>query len=195
MTAELIDLTASLASAPDLFEVPEEDEARERFRVINDRMAAWAMRRLASVQNRRADIQQIAADEKARIDGWAASQLAPLDRDVSYFEALLGEYAIDVRDTDGRKSVSTPYGVVKTRTVGGGWAITDEAALVEWAKQAHPELVDTVERFALARAKKVLETVGDGTVGDPVRNELVPGLAVKPQDVTTSVEITRPGPS
>lgn len=184
-------LTHDLAAVPDEWEVPAGDEERERFRVEGERQAVWAMRRARDVARRRAEIQAIAEEEIDRIQRWASDADAPLARDARYFEGLLIRYALDVRAADPRrKSVTTPYGTVRTRETGGGWTASPEA--LEWARVARPELVKVTETFALSDAKRTLTATEDGVV-DPATGDLVPGITVAPRTVTATVEVVTEG--
>lgn len=181
-------LSESLAGAPDEWEAPADDEGRERFRIRNDRMCAWGVRKLAEALRRQAQVKAVRDAEVARVDAWAKAESGKFDRDVAYFTAILSEYALDVRDVEDRKSVSTPYGVVQTREGGGGWEVSDEAALIAWAKASRPDLVKVTESFSLADAKRTLEAA-DGGVVVPTTGETVPGLKVRPTTVTASVKV------
>lgn len=174
----ITELVASLDDAPDA-DTPDGTD-RDRYRITDDGGAAWAMRRLAAVQRRRADIAAVADQEIARVEAWAAAQTAPLDRDVAYFEGLLGEYARAVRDTpgDGRKSVSTPYGVVSTRAGRMRWTVTDPDALLGWARGHRRDLITVTETVSASDASKVLAAYGDpaGSVFDQQTGDEVPGI-------------------
>lgn len=174
----ITELVASLDDAPDA-DTPDGTD-RDRYRITDDGGAAWAMRRLAAVQRRRADIAAVADQEIARVEAWAAAQTAPLDRDVAYFEGILGEYAKAVRGTpgDGRKSVSTPYGVVSTRAGRLRWTVTDPAALLGWAQSHRRELVTVTETVKVSDASKALAAYGDpaGSVFDQQTGDEVPGI-------------------
>lgn len=188
------ELVASLDDAPDTFLTPDGSDSG-RYRIPDDGAAAWAMRRLAAVRRRQREIQQVVAQEVERIEAWAAKQSEPLERDAAYFEGLLGEYARTVRDDpgDGRKSVSTPYGVVQTRATRTSWQVTDQGALLEWAKGHRSDLVTITERVLASDAARVLAASEDeaGRVFDPVTADEVPGIVAIPGGVSVSFTLDK----
>lgn len=193
-------LLDELREAPDLYDTPD-DEAREAWRIDGLGRATWAMRKLRDIEAQRAEIRRVVEAEVDRLNQWAVTADAPLARDASFFEGVLSLYALQVRadspkDKRGEptvKSITTPYGVVQTRESGGGWKATDEA--LEWARKAHPELVETIpatERFKVAAAKVALDVTPVGVV-DPDTGDLVPGITVEPKVVKATVKLLDDG--
>lgn len=181
------DLYESLENASYDQAAPVTDEGREAFRVDGLETAAWCMRKLARVHAQRAEISRVAQAEIDRVEDWASVQDSRWARDAAYFEGLLGRYALEVRAADPRqKSVSTPHGTVRTREVGGGWTVTEDA--VDWAEKEHPEWVRSVRSLAVVEARKGL-TVTESGVVDAVSGQLVPGITVAPKVMKASVEL------
>lgn len=184
-----VDLVNSLADAGVDLRVIHGD----RFRVTDDRQAAWAMRKLAQVRGRLDDVAAVAQAEIDRVRAWAEDQSEPLRRDAAYFEGLLGEYARTVRDDpgDGRKSVSTAHGSVSTRTIPARLEVTDVDALVAWAETARPGLVQVKKTVRASDVKGVLASYsdGDGQVFDPATGEVVPGIVGQPASVSVTFKV------
>lgn len=195
------DLASALAGVPDTYEVPEEPQLRERFRIRNDDMAAWAMRKLVEAEAKAAALAATAQVEvdaaQARIAAtraWLEVVTAEPKRSVGYFTGLLDEYARDEREGADRKSFTTPYGRVTTTEVGGGWQ-TDADAVIAWARVNAPELVQetTTTTFLLAEAKKRRDwEVVDGQVVVKATGETVPGIKVPTKDIKVTVTTTMP---
>jgi hypothetical protein len=179
-----------LTSAPDLYEVPVTDADREGFRVDVLGKAVWASRKLRDVQLRRREIAAVVAAEVERAQAWGAARDEALARDAAFFEHLLTDYALWVREQSGgrQKSVSTPYATIRTTTVGGGWEVDTDMAIT-WALAHRPELVKVEERFALGDAKRALTATDDGQVIDTSSGEVVPGIRVKPGALTAKVTV------
>ena len=187
--------------APDLYDVPDTDEARQAWRIGGLREATWAMRKLADIEARRAQVRDVYQAEVDRLDMWLSDQESRLDRDGDFFRSHLEVYALTVRadspvNSKGEptvKSVPTPYGVVKTSVKGGGWVVSEDA--VEWAKKARPDLVMTKvsETFQVAAAKALadLEVVAGGVI-DVTTGEAVPGIVVAPKMVVAKVVLADP---
>ena len=165
------------------------DVVRETWRIDGLSTATWAMRKLAGIAQRRAEIQAVAEGQIDAIQRWATQADKPLADDAAFFESQLGRYALDVREADPRqKSVSTPYGTVTTRTVQGEWTV-DEPTVWEWALNNRPALLNVTTKFKLGEAKKALE-VADGGVVDPDTGEQVPGIQVGPESVRAAVKLS-----
>lgn len=178
-----------MTTYPDLTHPLDElnDEARERFVIHDDAAAAWAMRKLRSVRARQAENERIATDERARIDAWLAEVNKPLDRDATYFEAILADYALRCRENpdDARKSINLPTGKVSTRTTQPKWSV-EPTAFLDWARSSHPDLIRIKEEADLAKIKDTLIATKDGVAVSP-EGEPVPGVTVLPGAITTSV--------
>lgn len=165
-------------------------EDRERFRIDTDSQAVWAMRKLAAAKARLHDIALIAESEIARIQHWAEQQSREPLRDTAYFEGILVEYGMKQR-LEGRKTVSTPYGAIKSRTGQPKWRVADPEEFLSWARRNNrADLIRVKEEPDMARLKETL-VPGDGTALDPESGEIIPGLNVDPASVSFSVEVEK----
>jgi hypothetical protein len=168
---------------------PDQPPAPERFCISDDRMAHWAMKKLAVARQQLAEYQGVRDAEVARYDEWLAS-ISRADRDTAdRMEALLLEYAADRRDRTGEATLSTPYGRVRSKAPAkaGKCVVVDLDAFVEWANGAHPELVEIRFSAKVAEAKKVLRQQ-DGAYYDPESGEQAPGIAHDPGEVSFTVD-------
>lgn len=159
---------------------------RERFKIADDGQATWAMRKAAMAKARLHDIELIAESEIARIQGWAEHESREPLRDLAYFEGILIEYAMKQR-AEGRKTVTTPYGAIKSRAGQPKYVFVDKAGFLEWARQSHPDWIAIKEEPSLTAIKdsNVLEAV------DPETGEMIPGLEVQPATVNFTVEVSK----
>jgi hypothetical protein len=181
-----------LTEATDLYEAPEDPEAREAFRITGPGQATWAMRKLRDARAAQADVAAVAQAEIDRIQAWATAEHDRIEHNAGFFEGLLTRWALDLRAADPRsKTVSTPYGEVRTRTVPGKWDVHDEALVVAWARGSRPGLMQVRESLRLADAKKALDVTDDGRVIDPETGEIVPGIEVGPAQVTATVTLAK----
>jgi hypothetical protein len=83
------DLAEHLANQ---YELPEDEEERDRFVIDNDSKANWALRRLAGVQAEAARVREQAREQHALIDEWEERELDAIGRDERRFEGMLGDY-------------------------------------------------------------------------------------------------------
>jgi phage host-nuclease inhibitor protein Gam len=175
---------------PDDFESSEEQTpARDRFVVTDDKTAAWAMRKLRSIRRKIAEVDRIAAAEIARINEWREQASAQYRPDESYFVGLLTQYAAKQRAEEDRKSVVTPFGVVKSRLNQPKWTVDTEAFLA-WARANHPEMIRTKEEVNLTETKSVLALDDSLQPFDPDTGEVAAGITVQPAEITFTVEVT-----
>lgn len=168
-----------------------EGEERQRFVIDGPKTADWACRKLARLRGQMAANEDLADEERRRIDEWLGAENAKLQRDASFFEGLLCEWHRTVLDTEpDRKTVALPAGKLVARKQPARWTF-DEDAFILWAvRSGHDELVrrpaPEVDRAEAKRLFKVL----DGIVVDPASGEAPQGVTVEPGDVRYSVEVT-----
>jgi hypothetical protein len=183
---------SALSEAPDLYQVPEEPEARAAWRVRSNGEATWALRKLAGHMADLAADEAIAKAEIERIEAWLSRRRRIHDGHIDFFNDHLADYALRVRKASGGdvKEVSTPYGTVSTRMTTPKWE-QDEVAAIEWARTHRPDLVQTTERFDLRAAKKRgsgLSAVGETAV-DEETGEVLPFLTVVPGRLSATVTV------
>lgn len=163
---------------------------RERFTVKTIDEVNWALRKLAAINAKKAEIERLAAEEVARINYWKDAESGKLEQNALFFEALLHEYAIHQRDDDpGFKKTSTPYGTVKFRKQSPKWNY-DDKALVECLKSSGLiDLVRIKEEPNKVELKKVA-IVRDGKVIDPSSGTIIDGVTVEDQPDAIVVEVS-----
>lgn len=85
------------------------------------------------------------------------------------------------------KSWKLPHATVQTRRTGTEILVEDERALIAWATDAAPELLYEVPKIDRKAVKTRLTILPDQrTVATPA-GELVPGVVVKPEQVSVTV--------
>lgn len=162
------------------------------FRLDNDRMATWAMRKRSEAQARLAEARGVAEAEEQRVRSWLATVTATPSRDVAFFDSLLTDYALRQRDEHDRKTLTTPYGAVKTTGVKASGKLRDSDALLAAIKAAGiPDVITTVEvlpSLAELVTLGVVAVTDDGAVLTAT-GELLPAevVEVTPARVSTKV--------
>lgn len=171
-----------------------EAEDRERFQITDDSQAAWAMRKLLALRTKMQANEKIADHERTRIDAWLDHENGKYTNDVAYFEAILTQYARQQREADNRKTIETPYGVVKSRATQNKFRVLDEQAFLDWAEANMPEAINVKRTPALSVLKEsvtVEKTDSLGLVAMLEHGEIIPGVTVDPADVNYTVEVTK----
>lgn len=169
-------------------------EDRERFEITDDAQAAWAMRKLLSFRQKMSENEAIAESEIQRINEWLHRVNRRFDDDVAYFEAILTVYARRQRDTEGRKTIDTPYGSVKSRATQAKFKVTDEDEFFAWAEVNLPDVIQikrSPSLTALKSAATVEHTDTLGLVAMTEDGEIIPGVAVEEGGVNYTVEVTK----
>lgn len=159
-------------------------------KISTDPDATRVMRRYAQMAKQRAANDAIAEAEIDRITAWNAEVNRPLINGMAFLQGILESYALHVRSTEGRKTVSLPYGKIATREVQPKWQVTDRAAFEAWALENHYD--DTLLRKKyepeMGTIKEYLVLTEDGDLLTP-SGEPVPGITVD-TSVTASAKIT-----
>ncbi len=164
-----------------------EETERERFRVTDDGAATWAMKKAREAMQRLEEVRRIAEHEATLVEEWRFGQSTEPQREYDYFCGLLIEYAAGQRAEADRKSISTPWGTVKSRASADKWAV-DEDQLLPWAKANLPEAVKVKESISLT-ALKASAALTDDWVPVTTDGEMIPGVTVRPQGPSFTVEV------
>ena len=171
---------------------PEGFDYGNAFAINNDDEALWAMRRLAQAQRRIDVVKAQAQVELDRINAWIEQNTVANGQTVEYFERILGDYLMRVRenDADGRKSLDFPDGKVTSRVVSPKVEVTDLDAFLTWAEaNGHGDWVRTKREANLAVIKQGVD-YAEGAVLDPTTGVAIDGLAPVEGGISTSVKVS-----
>lgn len=168
-------------------EIMEEDtQEKERFKIENLESANWAFRKLAAIERKKKEIQELANKEIERIRAWEQQEIGSLDSSKEFFEGLLTEYFTREREKDPKFKISTPYGKVSARKQQPKWNYDDEK-LVNWLLQNDKELVRVKYEPDKNGIKKKYKIIGENVITED--GEIVEGITVeeRPEKVTIKV--------
>lgn len=187
------ELDAQILDLFDDFDAPPvEDESGHR-RLHDPGQADWALRKLAAVEAKRAEVNALATRQVEYLTSllepwltpileWQAAEIARLDGRGQFFESLLTSFHLEQLADDPRaKTIRLPHGTLTSRMGQPQWAFED-AAFLAWAEKSAPEFVRTTAAVDKALAKKTLRTDEEGRVvyalpSGPID---VPGVTVTP---------------
>jgi phage host-nuclease inhibitor protein Gam len=163
--------------------------AKEHYRILGDREALWAMRKLNAIRLKQFNNTDLANEEVQRIRQWEEEVNGPLDNDATYFENLLIDYAFRCRvdENDGRKSIKTAAGTVKTRLGSPSVRVEDKDAFIEWAQSNAPDLVRTKVEVDIAAVKEA--AVVEDTTVISADGEIIPGLSVHTPELSATIDL------
>lgn len=172
-------MSVNLIETVESFGIPEDQEQRERFRIEDKSQAAWALRKMSKIKAEMDENIMTAQAEMERIASWRDEENEKLERSISFFENLLYEYFVQLRDEDPKlKTMKLPHGTLKMRKQQPQYEY-DEDVLLPWAKENLPEAVVTKESVAKNPVKKHIQETG----------ETVPGVTIIERPEKFSVEV------
>lgn len=166
----------------------EEDEAKERFKITNLESANWALRKLAAINAKEKEINDLKEKEISRIENWAQDELKKLAESKQFFEGLLTEYFMRERKKDPKFKISTPYGKVTARKQLPKWHY-DEDKLIKWLLQNDKDLLRVKYEPDKNEIKKKYKVVGPVVVSED--GEIVEGITIeeRPEAINIKVEV------
>lgn len=167
-------------------------EEKERFRITDLDELNWAFRKLHAIKTAKRTNEQVRDSEINRIEEWFKRVSEPLEADEKHFEYLIQQYHEEqLAHNPNKKSISTPYGKVKSRVSNEQPEKVDENKLLEYVKANDLPFIATKETIKWADLKKTLsiaEVDGEKLVIDEY-GQVVSGVNVKPKTVTFTVEV------
>lgn len=114
-----------------------QQESRPQFEITDMNSLNWAFRKIAALKTQEKEIKALAATERQRIDEWETQELKPLADNLAFFEKLVSVYHSKQLDQDPKaKTLSTPYGKSKSRTIKEQPKPTDKDQLLKHVKEA-----------------------------------------------------------
>lgn len=160
----------------------------EKFKIRDLGGANWALRKIAAYKKKQAEIKELAAEEKFRIECWEQNENEQIERGIAYFESLLGQYLTEQRKEDPKFKISTPYGKVSTRKQQPKWEYEDKTVIEYLKSVGMNELIRIKEELNMVDLKKTV-TVEEGKA--ILQGVELPGITIleQPEKVVVNVEV------
>lgn len=150
--------------------------------------AAKALRELGQLQRHIEANTATAKAERQKITDWETAVNQPLQDRATWLYSILAKYAVDERTLDEkRKTINTPFGILKTLPAQKVWEI-DEPAFIKWAEENNPSLVKVVKTPEKAKLKQFYQAAGDHVI-DPIKGDVVDGVSLKDPERPYTVTI------
>lgn len=112
------------------------DAEPERWRIVDDDGAEWALRKLAAAQVELDALRARATAWQERIEAWFSQAAREPAETAEFFTAHVEWYARQQRAEHDRKSFALPSGRVSSRSTAPCAAVGDEAAVLDWVSQS-----------------------------------------------------------
>ncbi|MGR6911784.1 host-nuclease inhibitor Gam family protein [Bacillus sp. BSL6] len=175
----------------ELMEVDQLQDAEQQFEITDINGLNWAFRKLSALKSKEKEINQLANVERDRIAEWEKGELISVHNSITFFESHIQRYHAEQLAVDPKqKTISTPYGKSKTRKSKETPDKGDEALLLDYVIQNDlAEFIKNSVKWAdLKKTLKIVQ-IGDEKVIVDGDGQLVPGVSVKPETITYSVEV------
>ena len=130
------------------------EETKPSFKITDLSSATWAMRKYRALIAADDDVKRVAQEQINSIEEWRDKQLVANQNSRSFFEGLLGDYLTELRQTDPKAKVSTPYGSVYKRKSPSGVNWSDEAVVQSLERQGLTDLIKTTKKPDKSAIKK-----------------------------------------
>lgn len=161
-------------------------EVGGRFTIQDLDSANWAFRKLAAIERKRKEIQELADREIERIKNWQQQEEESLNNSKEFFEGLLTEYYVKQKETDPEFKISTPYGKVSSRKQQPKWHY-DEDKLVKWLKENNQNLLRVKYEPDKNEIKKTYKIVGTNVVTED--GEIVEGITIEERPEKVAIKV------
>ena len=161
----------------------------EQFRIHDLGGATWAMRKLAALRQRQAEIEEFANAEIARIRVYLTEEVKTINESAAFFEQLLTGYHRELMsEGKAEKTIKLPHGALRCRAQQPEF-IRNEEELLAWAEATDPvNLVEVKKSARWAEIKKYGKPIGDQFF-DPATGEVIPGVVVVPREPKFTVDV------
>ena len=170
----------------------EEIQAHEtNFEIMDINSLNWAFRKLTALKSKEKEIKQLANVERDRIAEWEKGELSSITNSTSFFESLITLYhAKQLAEDPKAKTISTPYGKSKTRKSKETPEKVNEDLILQYVIENEMDefIKNSVKWADLKKSLKIVEISGEQVVVDE-NGQLVPGVIVKPESISYSVEV------
>ena len=175
----------------ELMEVEEIQSQEQRFEITDLNSLNWAFRKLTALKLKEKEIKQLANVERERIAVWEKGELSTITNSTSFFESLIAEYHSQQLTSDPKaKTISTPYGKSKSRLSKESPEKADEKVLTSYVIENDMKdyIKNSVDWAGLKKSLHIVDVNGVKVAVDE-NGQVVPGVIVKPESISYSVEV------
>lgn len=178
-----------------------------RFVVTDEGSAEWALRKIGEASIRVDEVTRLYHQFQNRLAAWFSEATKANRATIAFMTDHLEDYGRRHREEHPQMAtIALPSGAVRTTRYEAKALIDDRDAVLAWAQENHPEIVQTEQPppkvwVTADDVKKlvrpVVETDEDGTITgtkvvDRTSGELVPGMRVEPVSVTAKIVLEQP---
>ncbi|MER2171262.1 MAG: host-nuclease inhibitor Gam family protein [Psychrobacillus psychrodurans] len=170
-----------------------ETEEKKPFEINNDSDLSWVFKEiLIPLKQEVEHINEIAKIDFERVQKWEEDKLRGPLKGIEYWEHRISAYHLESLQKDAtKKTISTPFGKVKSTTSQAQPDKGDEEKLLAFVKANNLPFIKATEEIKWGDLKKTLQIAEKDGVQIVIdeNGQTVPGATVKPQTTTFKVEI------
>ena len=175
----------------ELMEVEEIQAQETKFEITDLNSLNWAFRKLSALKSKEKEIKQVADVERERIAQWERGELSTISSSVEFFENMISIYHAQQLAADPKaKTISTPYGKSKSRKTKESPEKDAEGEILHHViENGMDDYIKMSLKWAdFKKTLKIAEISGEKVIVDE-NGQLVPGMTVKPESISYSVEV------
>lgn len=156
----------------------QENTNDDRFKVENEQQANWALRKIKQYKDEIEKTNKLAEEEKEKIDMWAKQENERHKDSIDYFQSLLAEYAMKLKEDDPElKTTSLPNGELQFRKQQPKWEYKNDVLVGSLKKAGMNDLIRIKEEPKKSDIKKAVEVV-DGKAINKETGEVIEGITI-----------------
>jgi hypothetical protein len=139
----------------------------ERFRITDLHDVNSVMKTIKGLEDKKKENEAFAEVEIEKVNNWLESVNKVLENSIEYYKGLLLEYYLEEKRNNPKlKTLSVPNGKFKCRTTKK--INYDDDKMLQYLKDNHSSLIETVEKFNKSEVKKLFQNGVDQFTGEIV---------------------------
>ncbi|NFA59500.1 host-nuclease inhibitor Gam family protein [Clostridium sporogenes] len=163
-------------------------ENQETFKITDLKGASWALRKIKECKESILEKEELAKAEKERIDKWLLDESKSDLTTLEYFNGLLLQYYKELKQSNSKAKINTPYGKVTSRK-NKKWNYGEEQDLIKYlTSNGYNNLIKVKQEVNKTELKKNF-SVSNGMVLDKETGEIIPNVSVEEvENINVKVE-------
>lgn len=169
----------------------ETDSEATKFEINDMDSLNWVFRKLAAYKSKSEETKLLAEKERLRILSWEQGELSAMKNSVEFFESMIAQYHMKQIALDPKaKTISTPYGKSKTRASKASPENVNKEELLKHIldNDMRKYVKEDVKWADFKKSLSIVEKDGVPVAIDE-NGQAVPGISIKPESVSYSVEV------
>jgi Bacteriophage Mu Gam like protein len=162
-----------------------------KFEIVDINSLNWVFRKVSALKAKEKEIKQLANVERERIADWERGELSTINNSLEFFENMVTHYhAKQLVEDPKAKTLTTPYGKSKSRKTKETPEKQNEEEILQYVIENEMDdfIKNSVKWAELKKSLRIAEISGEKVVVDE-NGQLVPGVTVKPESISFSLEV------